>query len=212
MVDFCHKYHISLGHSTTHYPQANGLDESSNKSLVNIIKKILEDNKKSWHNKLIYALCANRLTTKKSIVMSPFHLVYGIDSIFPSSMGLPVMKVLQEVQSEPNDIQRRIYQTIQLQQSREEVYNRTQVVQENTNKIFDKRTKANDFNMGDKVLKWDSRREDKGKHGKFENLWKGPYIIYAFRGNNAFFLKELDGTKLSGGLVNGRMLSITFLE
>jgi len=31
--------------------------------------------------------------------------------------------------------------------------------------------------MGDKVLKWDSRRQDKGKHGKFENIWKGPYII-----------------------------------
>jgi len=44
------------------------------------------------------------------------------------------------------------------------------------------------------VLKWNSRREDKGKHGKFENLWKGPYIISALRGNSAFFLKELDGT------------------
>ena len=156
MVDFHHKYHISLGHLTTQYPQGNGLIESSNKSLVNIIKKILEDNKQSWHNKLIYALWANRLTTKKSIGMSPFELVYGIDAIFLSSMALPVMKIIQEVQSEPNDIQIRIYHTIQLQQSREEVYNKTQVVQENIKNIFDKRTKADDFNLGDKVLKWDS--------------------------------------------------------
>ena len=55
------------------------------------------------------------------------------------------MKIIQEVQSEENDIQRRLNQTIQLQQSREEVYNRTQLVQENIKKIFDKRTKANDF-------------------------------------------------------------------
>jgi len=94
MVDFCHKYHISLGHSTTYYPQGNGLAESSNKSLVNIIKKILEDNKKSWHNKLIYALWADRLTTKKSIGMSPFQLVYGIDAVFASSMGVLVMKII----------------------------------------------------------------------------------------------------------------------
>lgn len=60
---------------------------------------------------------------------------------------------------------------------------------ENIKKFFYKRTKANDFNLGDQVLKWDSRREDKGKHGKFENIWKGPYIISAFKGNNAFFLK-----------------------
>jgi len=90
---------------------------------VNIIKKILEDNKKSWQNKLVYALWADKLTTKKSIRMSPFQLVYGIDVVFPTSLGIPVTNIIQEIQIEPNDIQRRIYQTIQLQQSREEVYN-----------------------------------------------------------------------------------------
>ena len=60
--------------------------------------------------------------------------------------------------------------------------------------MFDKRTKASDFKIGDKVLKWDSRREDKGKHGMFENLWKGPYLIHFARGNNVFFLQEMDGT------------------
>ena len=83
---------------------------------------------------------------------------------------------------------RRINQTIHLQENREEVYNRAHKVQENIKKMFDKRTKASDFKIGDKVLKWDSRREDKGKHGKFDNLWKGPYIIQSVIGHNAFFL------------------------
>ena len=83
-------------------------------------------------------------------------------------------------------------------------------MQERIKKIFDKRTKAKDFYLVDKVLKWDSRREDKGKHGKFDFLWKGPYVIYAFRGNNAFFLREMDGTEAEGGLVNGRMLKHYF--
>jgi len=47
MVEFCHKYYIILGHSITYHLQGNGLVESSNKSLVNIIKKLLEINKKS---------------------------------------------------------------------------------------------------------------------------------------------------------------------
>jgi long-subunit acyl-CoA synthetase (AMP-forming) len=142
--------------------------------------------------------------------MSPYQLVYGMDVVFPTSLGVPVMKMLQEVQAEPNDIQRRINQTIQLQQSREEVYNKTQVIQENIKKIYDKRTKADDFQIGDKVLKWDSRKEEKGKHGKFDNLWKGPYIIHAYRGNNAFLLKDMDGADLPGGPVNGRMLKHYF--
>lgn len=167
------------------------MDESSNKSLVNIIKNLLEENKKSWHNKLINALSTDRLTTKKSIAMSPYQLVYGMDVVFPSSLGVPVMKIIQELQVEPNDIQRRIDQSIQLQQSREEVYNKSHVIQENIKKVFERRTKANDFNLGDKVLKWDSRREDKGKHGKFDNLWIGPYIIHAFKGHNSFSLKHI---------------------
>ena len=99
--------------------------------------------------------------------MSPFQFVYGTNVVFASSIGVTIMKIIQEIQSEPNDIQRRIYRTIQLQQSREEVYNITQVVQENIKKFFSKRTKVDDFKMGDKVLKWDSRREDKGKPDKF---------------------------------------------
>eukprot|EP00253_Pinus_taeda_P001553 PITA_01553 len=171
MIYFCNKYHITLGQSTAYYPQGNGLAEPSNKSLVNIIMKLLADNKKSWHNKLINALWDDRLTTKKSIGMSSYQPVYGMDAIFPSSLGVPSMKIIQEFQVEPNNIQRRIDQTIQLQQSR--------------------------------VLKRDSRREDKGKNGKFDNLWMGPYVIYAFRGYYAFFLKHLDGTEMPSGPVNG---------
>ena len=144
--------------------------------------------------------------------MSPYQLVYGMDAVFPTSLGVPIIKILQEVQSEENDMQRRLNQTIHLQQSGEEVYKRTQAVQDNIKKTFDRRTKANNFQVGDTVLKWDSRREDRGKHGKFENLWKGPYIIYSIRGHNALFLQGLNGEELVGGPINGRMLKHYFYQ
>ena len=105
MINFYHKYHITLGHSTAYYPQGNGLAESSNESLINIIKKVLEENKKNWHKKVVNALWADRLTTKRSIGTSPYELVYGMEAEFPSSLGIPVIKLLQEIQAEPNDIQ-----------------------------------------------------------------------------------------------------------
>lgn len=95
MIDFCNKYHITLGHSIAYYPQGNGLAKSSNKSLVNIIKNLLEDNKKTWNKKLVNSLWADRLTTKKSIGTSPYQLVYGMEVVFPSSLGTPVMNLLQ---------------------------------------------------------------------------------------------------------------------
>jgi len=96
MIDFCIKYKITLIHSTAYYPQGNGLAKSSNKSLVNIIKKLLETNKKSWHKKLVNSLCAGRVSQKKSIGMSLFEIVYGIDMVFLTSFAVPVVKLLQE--------------------------------------------------------------------------------------------------------------------
>ena len=75
---------------------------------------------------------------------------------------------------------------------------------------FDRKVKEEQFYIDDLVLKWDAPRED--KHGKFDHMWVGPYIIAAYRGNNAFILQHEDGSQLKGGLVNGRFLKITFLE
>ena len=56
------------------------------------------------------------------------------------------------------------------------------------------------------MLKWDSMREDKCKHGKFDFLWRGPYVIYGYRGKNSLFIEDLDGTDIQEGPVNGIML------
>ena len=64
----------------------------------------------------------------------------------------------------------------------------------------------NFFKLGDMVLKWDARYEDKGNHGKFDELWKGPYSISAFAGGNAFFLEDPKGNSVGVGPVNGRFL------
>ena len=71
--------------------------------------------------------------------------------------------------------------------------------------LFDRRAKERDFKEGDLVLRWDSRREEKGKHGKFDNLWFGPLAIVEVKGNNTFVLQNLEGL-YSTYPVNGRFL------
>jgi transposase InsO family protein len=56
LVDMCKSMGIQLVHSTSYYPQGNGLVESSNKSLVKIIRKLLEENQKIWDSKLKFSL------------------------------------------------------------------------------------------------------------------------------------------------------------
>jgi transposase InsO family protein len=118
MEKLCSDYNITLGHSTAYYPQGNGLAESSNKNLTMIIKKLLQENKKSWDKNLIYALWADKITTKRSISISPFQTVYGSEKNFPTSLGLPMMRLMQEQEDEPNDALRRINQLIHVHQMR----------------------------------------------------------------------------------------------
>ena len=74
LVKMCKSMGIQLVHSTSYYPQGNGLAESSNKSLVRIIRKLLETNQKSWDSKIKFALWADRVTNKRSIGSSAFKL------------------------------------------------------------------------------------------------------------------------------------------
>ena len=73
------------------------------------MKKLLAENKKVWDRKLKYALWADRITTKKAIGTSPFHLVYGTKAVFPVWLGLPVMKFMQDNLEDPNEIQHIIF-------------------------------------------------------------------------------------------------------
>ena len=68
-------------------------------------------------------------------------------------------------------------------------------MQERIKKIYDRKAKADKFQIEDIVLKWDARNEDKGKHGKFEKLWKGPYRIVAYQDQNDFGMRLLNCAK-----------------
>jgi len=50
MIELCQKYQITLHHSTPYYPQGNGLEGSSNESLIKVIKKVLAYHKRIWEN------------------------------------------------------------------------------------------------------------------------------------------------------------------
>lgn len=71
--------------------------------------------------------------------------------------------------------------------------------------MFDKKVKDRPLQLGDFVLRWDVRREEKGKHKKFDPLWFGPFSIVEERGSNTFLLENLDGELLELP-VNGQFL------
>jgi hypothetical protein len=83
--------------------------------------------------------------------------------------------------------------------------------QDKVKRTFDKSSWQRVFQEGDTVLLWDKRRENPGNHGKFDNLWTGPYIIQSSAGRNSLYLNRLDGESLALP-VNDQLLKLFFIE
>ena len=101
-------------------------------------------------------------------------------------------------------MQRRINQIIELEEQRNKDYDKVQIQQEKMKNSFDRRVKEEQFQINDLVLKWDAPKED--KHGKFDHMWVGPYVIAGHRGEDAFILEYPNGVSLDSNPVNGKIL------
>ena len=77
--------------------------------------------------------------------------------------------------------------------------------------MFDKRAKVDNFQVGGWILKWDIVRQDKGKHGNFDSLRIGPFVIAQVHKNNTFKLQSLEGEEVFDGPVNGHFLKLYFI-
>ena len=83
---FAKDYGIQLIRSTPFYAQTNGQEKASNKVLINILEKMLEDNPKDWHGILSKTLWAYRTSKRDSTRVSPYFLTYGHGSSFSKSI------------------------------------------------------------------------------------------------------------------------------
>jgi transposase InsO family protein len=196
LAEFCFKYGIVLSHSSNYYPQGNRLAESSNKNLMNIIKKVVGENKRSWDSKIKYALWTDRITTKTSTGRTPFELVYVLEAKLPVNLQILILRFAQQYTTDGEAIQGRINELIELDESRRTALSQIARNQEKIKNTFDHNAKERDFAKGDLVLLWDKRREKPGMHKKLDGLWTGPYKIMSPAGTNSFNLGTVEGEAL----------------
>eukprot|EP01018_Ginkgo_biloba_P022896 Gb_03699 [translate_table: standard] len=89
----CDKFHVKHKWSTPYYPQGNGQAEASNKTLIKIIKKIVNDKGRNWHLQLDPALWAYRTSIRTPTGATPYSLVFGTEAILPVEIELPSLHI-----------------------------------------------------------------------------------------------------------------------
>ena len=91
--EFDESYNIKLLNSSPYYAQANGQAESSNKILIKLIKKKIEDNPRRWHELLSEALWAHRISRHGAMKVTPYELVYGQEAVLPVEVNLNALRI-----------------------------------------------------------------------------------------------------------------------
>ena len=203
---------IKLHYSPNYYPQGNGLDESTNKNLIRILKKTIIENQRSWHIALPNALWDDQVTPKNSLGVSTYTLVYGKESILPPNILLSSSQLVQASRGYSSEIlQARINTFLKLEESRTKFMERFMHQKEIVKSWFDKHKSGNkDFEVGYLVLKWDHPHDENGKHTKFQHMWIGPFQIVEKLGPSTYKLQDLQAWE-ENLPVNGLVLKPYFI-
>ncbi|TYK08804.1 uncharacterized protein E5676_scaffold796G00080 [Cucumis melo var. makuwa] len=76
---------------------ANSIEKAFNKTLYNLLKKIVSKSKRDWQERIGEALCAYRTTHHTPTGVTPYLLVYNVEVVLPIEREIPSLRmVVQE--------------------------------------------------------------------------------------------------------------------
>ncbi|GJV97477.1 reverse transcriptase domain-containing protein, partial [Tanacetum coccineum] len=104
---WCKRFEIQQMNTAVAHPQANGLVERANRSLMEGIKTRLGREKAGWVDELPNVLWAHRTSIKQSNGETPFSLTYGSEAVIPAEIGMPSYRTLM-IREEFNEEEQRL--------------------------------------------------------------------------------------------------------
>ncbi|XP_019180259.1 PREDICTED: uncharacterized protein LOC109175453 [Ipomoea nil] len=178
MDKICKLFDFKQRNSSAYYAAANGLAEAFNKTLCNLLKKVVSKSKRDWHDRMEEALWAYRTTYRTPTQSTPYSLVYGVEAVLPLERQIPSLRLaIQEGLTDEENAKLRLSELealdekcLQAQQSLEPI-------------IVTRKTGH-----------------------KFTSRWDGPYVILEVYTGGAYKLISEDGLKI--GPINGRFLKL----
>ncbi|GJT35123.1 reverse transcriptase domain-containing protein [Tanacetum coccineum] len=164
------KYGVTHRLSTAYHPQTSGQVEVSNRGLKRILERTVGENRTFWSDKLDDALWAFRTAYKTPIGCTPYKLVYGKACHLPIELEHKAYWALKHTNFDLKTAgDHRKVQLNELNELRDEAYENSLIYKEKTKRIHDSKIKNRVFNVGDRVLLFNSRL--KIFSGKLKTRW-----------------------------------------
>ena len=98
---------------------ANGFAEEFNKTLCNLLRKVVSKTKKDWHDRVPETLWAYRTTYHMPTQSTPYALVYGVEAVLPLEKHIPSLRMaIQEGLTEEENARLRLEELEALDEKR----------------------------------------------------------------------------------------------
>ncbi|XP_061993932.1 uncharacterized protein LOC133711866 [Rosa rugosa] len=207
MQEFVADLGIQFIHSTPYYAQSNGQAEASNKVIITLLKKMLAENPRQWHETLYETLWAYRTSKRNPIATTPYALMFGHDAVLHLEINVQSLRVQDQHHLISEDYVQAMWQEHEdLSEKRLEALDSLVMEKQCIARAYDKRTRGCSYKEGDLVWKAVLQLGEKlTGRGKWTLRWEGPFVIQPILDRGAFHLKDLDG-ELHHNLINGRFL------
>ncbi|GJR80694.1 reverse transcriptase domain-containing protein [Tanacetum coccineum] len=197
------KYGVTHRLATAYHPQTSGQVEVSNRGLKRILERTVGENRASWSDKLDDALWAFRTAFKTPIGCTPYKLVYGKSCHLPIELEHKAYWALKHANFDLKTAGD--HRKLQLNELCDQAYENSLIYEERTKKLYDSKIKNRIFNVGDRVLLFNSRL--KIFSGKLKTRWTGPFIITKVFPYGTIELSQPDGPNFK---VNGHRVKHYF--
>nr|GEW64678.1 reverse transcriptase domain-containing protein [Tanacetum cinerariifolium] len=167
------KYGVTHRLATVYHPQTSGQVKVSNHGLKRILEMTIGENRASWSDKLDDALWAFCTAFKTPIGCTPYKLVYGKACHLPIELEHKTYWALKHCNYDL--LTTGDHRKAQLNELHDQAYENSLIYKEKTKRIHDSKIKDRVFNVGDRVLLFNSRLNIFS--GKLKTHWSGPFTI-----------------------------------
>ncbi|GJV00231.1 reverse transcriptase domain-containing protein [Tanacetum coccineum] len=170
------KYGVTYRISTAYHPQTSEQVEVSNRGLKRILERTVGENRASWSDKLDDALWAFCIAFKTPIGCTLYKLVYEKACHLPIELEHKAYWALKHYNFDLKIAgDHRKVQMNELNKLRDLAYENSLIYKEKTKKIHDSKIKNRVFNVGDRVILFNSRLNIFS--GKLKTCWTGPFTV-----------------------------------